>query len=76
MNARAKGRLSQQACAIGPKMNGSQCLQQRMLTECTVMGLSQCPPKEQQVGGHANENDQTSYREKKNYVSYSHPTVV
>lgn len=35
-----------------------------MLTECTVRGLHQCAPKEQQVGEYTHENHQTSYRGK------------
>lgn len=59
MATRTKGRLHQQGYTTGPKMN-----QKRMLTECTVRGLDQCTPKEQQVGGCAHESHQTRYRGK------------
>lgn len=51
--------------AIGPNLHGSQSHQQRMLRECTVMGLGQCTPMEQQLGRYYHENDQTTYRGKR-----------
>ena len=60
-----------------PIMNGSQDHQQRMLTECTMMGLGHCTPKEQQMGGYTYKNVQVSYKGEKGIdISYSHPTAM